>query len=74
MVSFEFTPEMTQSISECLGHCERLGLKEFNISCGESMQFSFNQWVAIDRKRDMVQILGGDSYLFGDIFARRQSK
>jgi len=74
IVSFEFTPEMTQSMSECLGHCERLGLKEFNITWGESMRFSFDQWVAIDRMRDMVQILGGESYLFGDIFARRQSK
>ena len=72
ILSFEYTPETAQAMIQCLEHCERLGLKEFNISWGESMRFSLDQWVTIGRIKEMVQILDGDSYLFGDIFARRQ--
>ena len=72
ILSFEYTPETAQVMIQCLEHCERLGLKEFNISWGESMRFSLDQWVTIGRIKEMVQILDGDSYLFGDIFARRQ--
>jgi hypothetical protein len=73
ILSFEFTPEMTAAMLACVDHCERLGLSEFNISYGESMRFAREDWINADSMREIVQILGGDSSLFGDIFARRKT-
>ena len=73
ILSFEFTPEMSVSMQACVGHCERLGLIEFNISYGESMRFAREEWVSASRMREMIVVLEGDSSLFGDIFARRTS-
>lgn len=70
ILSFEFTPEMPAAMSDCVGHCERLGLEEFNISYGESMRFARSEWVSGNRMREMIGVLEGDSSLFGDIFAR----
>lgn len=70
ILSFEFTPELPAAMSDCVGHCERLGLEEFNISYGESMRFARSEWVSGNRMREMIGVLEGDSSLFGDIFAR----
>jgi FkbM family methyltransferase len=73
ILSFEFTPEMTAAMLACIDHCERLGLSEFNISYGESMRFARAEWINAESMREIVRILGGDSSLFGDIFARRKT-
>ena len=70
ILSFEFTPELSESMLACLHHCQRLGLREFNISYGESMRFARSEWVNFDRISHVVHALAGDSSLFGDIFAR----
>jgi FkbM family methyltransferase len=70
ILSFEFTPEMSTAMLACVGHCERLGLVEFNISYGESMRFARGEWISGNRMREMIRVLEGDSSLFGDIFAR----
>ena len=70
ILSFEFTPEMSGAMQACLGHCERLGLVEFNISYGESMRFARSEWVSANRIREVIKVLEGDSSLFGDIFGR----
>jgi FkbM family methyltransferase len=72
ILSFEFTPEMSAAMQECVGHCERLGLVEFNISYGESMRFARDEWISASRMREMINVLDGDSSLFGDIFSRRR--
>jgi FkbM family methyltransferase len=71
ILSFEFTPEMSSAMQQCVGHCERLGLVEFNISYGESMRFARGEWVSASHMRHTIDVLEGDSSLFGDIFARR---
>jgi len=70
-LSFEFTPELSESMLTCLGHCQSLGLREFNVSYGESMRFARKEWVDFDRICHVVSALAGDNSLFGDIFARR---
>ena len=70
ILSFEFTPELPAAMADCVGHCERLGLEEFNISYGESMRFARSEWVSGNSMREMIRVLEGDSSLFGDIFAR----
>lgn len=71
ILSFEFTPEMPAAMQECVGHCERLGLVKFNISYGEAMRFARDEWISASRMREMINVLEGDSSLFGDIFSRR---
>lgn len=71
ILSFEFTPEMAAAMQVCVGHCEKLGLVEFNISYGESMRFARGKWVSASHMRQTIDALEGDSSLFGDVFARR---
>jgi len=74
ILSFEFTPEMAVAMQVCVGHCERMGLVEFNISFGESMRFARDEWISGARMRKMIDVLEGDSCLFGDVFARRPQR
>lgn len=71
VLSFEFTPELGASMRECIRRCTELGLREFNLSFGESMVFARPEWVGPERMLDIVGALEGDRWLFGDIFARR---
>jgi FkbM family methyltransferase len=71
MLSFEYTPELAPGMLACVERCEELGLPEFNISFGESMTFARQSWVTAGRMRQIVDVLEGDRFLFGDIFARK---
>jgi FkbM family methyltransferase len=71
LLSFEFTPELSESMLACLSHCQRLGLREFNISYGESMRFARSEWTSSEHMREIIRALAGDTHLFGDIFVRR---
>jgi FkbM family methyltransferase len=73
LLSFEYTPELSDEMQVCLAECERLGLEEFNMSPGESMRFSRKAWVKGDRMRAIIDALEGDTSFFGDIFARKSS-
>jgi len=72
ILSFEFTPEMAAAMQVCVGHCERMGLVEFNISYGETMRFARDEWISTACMREIIDVLEGDSSLFGDVFARRR--
>jgi len=37
------------------------------------MRFARAEWINAESMREIVRILGGDSSLFGDIFARRKT-
>jgi hypothetical protein len=63
--------ELGESMLVCLSHCQRLGLREFNISYGESIRFARSEWTSSEHMREIIRVLAGDTYLFGDIFVRR---
>jgi FkbM family methyltransferase len=70
-LSFEFTPDFQENVAACLSQCVRIGLTEFNISYGESMRFARREWVSENRMIQLAEALRGDTWLFGDIYARR---
>jgi FkbM family methyltransferase len=70
MLSFEYTPELAPAMRDCVDRCTRLGLSEFNLSFGESMVFARRDWIDARAIRQVIDILEGDRFLFGDIFAR----
>ena len=70
-LSFEFTPEFENSVESCLSRCEALRMNQFNLSYGESMRFSRPEWLKATEIRQIVEVLRGDTYLFGDIYARK---
>ena len=68
-LSFEYTPEMTRNAWASIDHLEQLGLREFNYSVGESMEFS-GPWCSATELRPKLPLAGDDEF-GGDIYARR---
>lgn len=71
LLSFEYIPELSDRMRVCLDECMRLGFDEFNLSAGDSMRFSRQDWVSEKRIRAIVDALEGDTSFFCDIFARQ---
>ncbi len=69
-LSFEWVPELFSHALACIERLEKLAHYEYNLSWGESMRFSRQEWRGAD---SMLQIIGefqGENLLFGDIYAR----
>lgn len=69
-LSIEWTPELSENTRACLRHLACLGDYEFNLSWGESMKFSRPQWRGIEPMLAVIDEFEGESYQFGDIYAR----
>jgi FkbM family methyltransferase len=70
MLSFEWTPELTDNARTCLQHLAGLGSYEYNLSWGESMRFSRAAWRSMDSLLAVLAEFEGESVQFGDIYAR----
>ena len=70
-LSFEFTPDFQNDVKACLSTCGRIGMAQFNISYGESMRLARTEWISESEMVRVVEALRGDTWLFGDIYARK---
>jgi FkbM family methyltransferase len=69
-VSFEFTPERFETAIECVARLHGLGLREFNVSWGESFELALGPWVARDSLAAELGNYREDRVIFGDVYAR----
>ena len=71
VLSFEWTPELFEQASACMGRCETLGMPCFQISFYETMRFELP--ISIHRRtmENMVRSLANNKILFGDIYASK---
>lgn len=70
-LSFEFTPDFHENSLACLARCKQLGMTQYNISYGESMRLARTEWLSFTEISGVVEALRGDTWLFGDIYARK---
>lgn len=68
--SFEWVPELFEHARACIQRLEELGDYEFNISWGESMRFTRDEWRSAESILIVIEEFRGESKLFGDIYAR----
>lgn len=69
-LSFEFTPEFSESTYACLEKLDTLGEFEFNYSLGESMEFTLSDWLPSREFRIKFETQISNDVSFGDIYAR----
>lgn len=70
-LSLEFTPEHMESMRQCIKKLTSLGVYEFNLSLGESMDLDASGWRSPE---DILATLAKfDQTIFGDVYARRVS-
>jgi FkbM family methyltransferase len=70
LISLEWTPELTDSLIDCVEHLSQLGPISCNLSWGESMRLARRKWM---NKEALIYILDQfreESYLFGDVYIR----
>ena len=66
-ISMEFAPEFLRSTMECVRKLDRIGPVRFQISLGESMEFSLPDWVdAEEIEQALLAVAPTD---FGDLYA-----
>jgi FkbM family methyltransferase len=69
-LSIEWVPELAENTRSCLRHLAALGNYEFNMSWGESLRLSRPQWLDCESMMAVIDLFEGESYQFGDIYAR----
>lgn len=69
LISFEFTAEFIDYISEILCHLESLGTLKVNLSLGESFSLYFNEWEGIPQLMNTLENIS-NKLLWGDIYVR----
>lgn len=67
-VSMEFTPEFIDSTLKCIDHLCSLGDPRFQLSIGESLEFTSAQWATADEIKRRLAAAPAES--FGDLYAR----
>jgi FkbM family methyltransferase len=72
LISLEFTPEMAAGIFSAINHILNLGPCYFNISWGESMKLSHNDWFDFNHLERIINSLKYDKQLFGDIYIKSE--
>jgi FkbM family methyltransferase len=70
-LSFEWTPERTEAVVECVQRCLALELTEFNISINETSTLNFSDWVSSEKLLSLTELLSQNVSMFGDIYARK---
>lgn len=70
LVSFEWTPELSENAVGTINRLAALGAYCFNLSWGESMRFSREQWWTREEVLSVVELMSGESLMFGDFYAR----
>jgi FkbM family methyltransferase len=70
VISFEWTPEYSDAMEECLAHLGAMGRIETNYSAEESMELSSATWLAPQDLRRLLKPMESDHRTFGDIYVR----
>ncbi len=70
VVSFEWTPELSENAVSTIDRLAALGPYRFNVSWGESMRFAKTDWWTRDQVLEVVELMDGESLMFGDIYAK----
>lgn len=70
-LSIEWVPEMPDNARRCIEHLSTLADYEFNISWAETMKLSAKGWRSKDSILNLIDEFAGETFLFGDIYARR---
>lgn len=70
-LSIEWTPELSHNTLACIERIEQLGGYEYDVSWAETMRMSSRGWRAADAMRRLIDEFAGETFLFGDIYARR---
>jgi FkbM family methyltransferase len=69
-LSIEWVPELPQNALDCIDRLESLSSYEYNISWAETMKWSARGWRDANAMRLLIQEFAGETFLFGDIYAR----
>lgn len=69
-VSYEWTPELPELAADTARRLAGLGDYRFNISWGESLRLAREDWLPLERMLEVIDLMAGDRWLFGDIYAR----
>jgi FkbM family methyltransferase len=69
-LSIEWVPELPQNSIDCIDKLESLATYEYNISWAETMRFSARGWRDAEAMRLLIKEFTGETFLFGDIYAR----
>lgn len=68
LISFEFTKEFLIEAIECLTDLQKIGYSKFNIVEGETEEFIFDNWQALDVIVQYVEE-SSNELIWGDIYA-----
>ena len=69
-LSIEWVPELPRHALDCIDKLETLASYEYDISWAETMRFSARGWRDADAMRHLIEEFAGETFLFGDIYAR----
>lgn len=69
-LSFEWTPEMPGNALACVERLESLAAHEYTVSWAETMRLSARGWRDAEAIRRLIGEFAGETFLFGDIYAR----
>jgi FkbM family methyltransferase len=69
-LSIEWTPELPDHALTCVDRLETLGRYQYNVSWAETMRFSAQGWRDADTIRRLIREFAGETFFFGDIYAR----
>jgi FkbM family methyltransferase len=69
-LSFEWTPEFSDAMEDCLAHLESIGLIETNYSAEESMELAFTTWLTPKDLKQYLKPMASDHRTFGDVYVR----
>jgi FkbM family methyltransferase len=72
-LSIEWVPELPQHSIDCIDKLESLAAYEYNISWAETMRFSARGWRDAEAMRLLIKEFAGETFLFGDIYARMKA-
>lgn len=70
VVSFEWTPELAENAIGSVNRLAGIGDYRFNLSWGESMRMSRTLWWTREEILAAIDLMEGESLLFGDIYAK----
>jgi FkbM family methyltransferase len=70
VVSFEWTPELSENAIATVNRLAALGAYRFNLSWGESLRLSKPEWWSRDEVLAVIELMAGESLMFGDIYAK----
>lgn len=73
-LSIEWVPELPENALACIDRLEALERYEYQVSWAETLRMSARGWRDAAAMRRMIDEFAGETFLFGDIYARRVAR